>query len=746
TGLKSWFSAGSIVAGLSMAIGTLYVTWTLVMLLVQKFVHVDVDVPLSDASIMIPGVTMPINATIYLWATVFIAVSFHEFGHALAAALCEIRIKSVGIFFAVVFPGAYVRFDSYYNVGLVGQIKIQSAGIWHNAILALLCVIQLNLLPFYLSPFFDVNQGMTVIDIPEMSAFEGIVSLGDVIVSVDHQPTLNWSQWRSEIDNLAKLVETNNYKEHGYCIPATLLKMHQSSMTESSCCRPDTDSDAECFSYMNGDHQICLDGKQVGDISTLRCQESCGSDDLVCVTPRIESMQTLMRLAFQDGRVVMLHGFPADLHAELEVMEYTTQMSPLWWIQVPQSLYRFWSFLLNISGTIGFFNALPIHYFDGSHLCASYLQYMIADESHRQQVLTGILYFGDTVVINIIDHIYFILNGDHSPFTNMSDAKAPRTPMPTTLLVIGMAGSGKTTLMHRLAVHAEEQNRDHRQYVVNLDPAVKNVPYGAHIDIRDTVDYKQVMTEYGLGPNGAIMTSLNLFATRFDQVVELIQKRASNLDYVVVDTPGQIEAFTWSASGAIITESLATSFPTVVVYVVDTPRTTSPNTFMSNMLYACSILYKVKLPFIIVFNKTDVVTHDFAVDWMTDFEAFQAALDQSSEESYMNTLSRSLSLVLEEFYSNLRHVGVSAATGAGIDDFFKVVAEATNEYYEEYLPDLLHRIEQQKTKNQKKQQVNLEKVMKDMSVNDTKPTVPPPAPSSAPTTVPAPPQGERTEL
>ena len=57
--------------------------------------------------------------------------------------------------------------------------------------------------------------------------------------------------------------------------------------------------------------------------------------------------------------------------------------------------------------------------------------------------------------------------------------------------------------------------------------------------------------------------------------------------FVLLDTPGQIEIFTWSASGAIITDSLAASFPTCVVYVVDTPRNASPNTFMSNMLYAC---------------------------------------------------------------------------------------------------------------------------------------------------------------
>ena len=67
------------------------------------------------------------------------------------------------------------------------------------------------------------------------------------------------------------------------------------------------------------------------------------------------------------------------------------------------------------------------------------------------------------------------------------------------------------------------------------------------------------------------------------------------------------QVFTWSASGTIITETLAATVPTVVVYVIDTPRCASPVTFMSNMLYACSILYKSKLPFVLAFNKTDVV-------------------------------------------------------------------------------------------------------------------------------------------
>ena len=67
--------------------------------------------------------------------------------------------------------------------------------------------------------------------------------------------------------------------------------------------------------------------------------------------------------------------------------------------------------------------------------------------------------------------------------------------------------------------------RKETPYVVNLDPAVKEVPYPANIDIRDSVNYKEVMKQYKLGPNGGIVTSLNLFATRFDQVMNFLDKK-----------------------------------------------------------------------------------------------------------------------------------------------------------------------------------------------------------------------------
>uniref|UniRef100_A0A8C0H960 GPN-loop GTPase n=1 Tax=Chelonoidis abingdonii TaxID=106734 RepID=A0A8C0H960_CHEAB len=56
-----------------------------------------------------------------------------------------------------------------------------------------------------------------------------------------------------------------------------------------------------------------------------------------------------------------------------------------------------------------------------------------------------------------------------------SESSAP----PVCVLVLGMAGSGKTTLVQRLTAHLHSQNSP--PYVINLDPAVRELPFPANI-------------------------------------------------------------------------------------------------------------------------------------------------------------------------------------------------------------------------------------------------------------------------
>lgn len=317
-----------------------------------------------------------------------------------------------------------------------------------------------------------------------------------------------------------------------------------------------------------------------------------------------------------------------------------------------------------------------------------------------------------------------------------SAGDAPASP-PVAIVCVGMAGSGKTTFMQRINAHLHAKQTP--PYVINLDPAVLSVPFEPNIDIRDSVNYDEVMRQYNLGPNGGILTSLNLFVTKVNQVVGLLEKRAQPdadkperrpMDCILVDTPGQIEVFVWSASGTILLESLASSFPTVVAYVVDTPRTASTSTFMSNMLYACSILYKTKLPMILIFNKTDVKDASFAREWMTDFEAFQAALQRDEEadalggveggshggSGYMGSLLNSMSLMLEEFYSNLSMVAVSSRLGTGVDDFFCAIEDKRHEFMRDYYPELQRRRAERDDATKQSREKELDKMMQVMSV------------------------------
>jgi hypothetical protein len=285
------------------------------------------------------------------------------------------------------------------------------------------------------------------------------------------------------------------------------------------------------------------------------------------------------------------------------------------------------------------------------------------------------------------------------------------------------------------------------------------------------------MRQHKLGPNGAILTCLNLYATKFDQVMSILERRAFGSssppssssarnddddddddgggvaadvhtttdhpvdpphrppEYILVDTPGQIEAFTWSASGTIVTSALATTFPTVLAFVIDTPRcAASVHTFMSNMLYACSMLYRARLPMVVVLNKIDVVGCEFIKEWMDDYETFQEALDDATSNSsdggysdemagggggsgYYSSLTRSLSLVLDEFYNHLHKVGVSAATGEGVDEFWNVVREAAAEYEDGYLVDLRCRMEEQTAKEMARRRVAARRLVRDLEVD-----------------------------
>lgn len=228
-------------------------------------------------------------------------------------------------------------------------------------------------------------------------------------------------------------------------------------------------------------------------------------------------------------------------------------------------------------------------------------------------------------------------------------------------MVVGMAGSGKTTFCQRLYTWLSKEivlknGLNSLITSINLDPAVKNPKMPLTIDIRDSIDYEETMRKYSLGPNGCINTCLNIFLLNFQKPEES--------RYTIVDTPGQIEAFTWSSPGDAL---MAVLKNVCILYVIDLSICKNKHAFMSNMIFAASLKCKFQRPVLVVFNKNDLADLGDAESWIRDYEAFRAALQE--DESDLG----SMALYFEEFYRALDLVSISSHTGAGKEEFLEAV-------------------------------------------------------------------------
>ena len=120
-----------------------------------------------------------------------------------------------------------------------------------------------------------------------------------------------------------------------------------------------------------------------------------------------------------------------------------------------------------------------------------------------------------------------------------------------TIFIVGTAGAGKSLLTSRIF---DNYTRNGAFVgILNLDPGVENLPYTCDVDVRDYVDIVSIMKQYDLGPNGAMIIASDLIASKIEQIQSDVDN--VNPDYLIVDTPGQIELFAYRTSGPFFVQN-----------------------------------------------------------------------------------------------------------------------------------------------------------------------------------------------
>ena len=230
-----------------------------------------------------------------------------------------------------------------------------------------------------------------------------------------------------------------------------------------------------------------------------------------------------------------------------------------------------------------------------------------------------------------------------------------------TVFVSGTAGSGKSLLTSKLQSYYSKNGSF--AAILNLDPGVESMPYTCDIDVRDHVDYVSIMQEYELGPNGAMIMANDLIASKIGDIENEVNQ--VNPDYLIVDTPGQIELFAYRSSGRFIVDNLSSDEKTNV-FLFDGSLITSPVNFVSIALLATSIRLRLNLPTINVLTKTDLIGDKLQdiIQWSTNLKTLETAVGKETDgDTYSLTTNILRGLNQGEFTQRL--IPISNVTEEG---------------------------------------------------------------------------------
>jgi len=237
---------------------------------------------------------------------------------------------------------------------------------------------------------------------------------------------------------------------------------------------------------------------------------------------------------------------------------------------------------------------------------------------------------------------------------------------------IGTAGSGKSTLTACMQNWCKDRGLD--AIIVNLDPGAENLPYEPDVDIRDWISLREVMDTNKLGPNGAQIACADMIALNTQDVKESIVSFKS--DFILLDTPGQLELFVFREAGKYTVEFLSPE-KTVLCYLLDPLLAKSASGFVAQLLLAITTNLRLGQPQINILSKADLLSKKHLAliqRWSQDAEEIYGALC-SEKASMHREMSEHLLTLIKDIGGYTKLIATSKTEFFGIEDLYTTIQQ-----------------------------------------------------------------------
>jgi GTPase SAR1 family protein len=211
---------------------------------------------------------------------------------------------------------------------------------------------------------------------------------------------------------------------------------------------------------------------------------------------------------------------------------------------------------------------------------------------------------------------------------------------------IGTAGSGKSTLTHNFKQWMNNRGLD--SVTVNLDPGADNLSYEPDVDIRDWISLKEIMDSYKLGPNGAQIAAADMIALNIADLKKSIE--GFKTDYVLMDTPGQLELFVFREAGKYIIKFLNPD-RSIIGYILDPALAKTASGFLSQLLLSLNTSFRLGHSQINILSKIDLLSEeelDQLKKWADHYEELEQAIYQENA-SIHREMSEGILRLIDDF-------------------------------------------------------------------------------------------------
>jgi len=230
------------------------------------------------------------------------------------------------------------------------------------------------------------------------------------------------------------------------------------------------------------------------------------------------------------------------------------------------------------------------------------------------------------------------------------------------VMVLGPAGCGKSLLTEKFGAYLEKKGYSVRY--VNLDPGCLSVSYTykCSFDVRERITVEKIMKIEKLGPNGAMIRAM--------EKLEGIEIPNYEEDFVLIDTLGQLEIFSFHRCGPKIVKQLKDP---VGVFIIDASIDVKDLPVM--YLYSLATRYRLGIDAINIFNKADLLDKK-EIETIRNFVLNPVKFKEIiKEKSALLDVYSPISEMLQKVLPAQRIPFVSAKNGTGSDELLDMLYE-----------------------------------------------------------------------